>query len=77
MSIESKLDEVMAEKNFSVDQLIEKTGLPRMTIYNARKGANLTLKTALSISEALDVKLEDIWSREALEEEEVADVYAC
>lgn len=75
MIISSKVDEVMESKGLTLDQLIEKTGLPRMTVFNARKGANVTLRTALKISEALEVALEDIWSKEEKEEED-ADVPA-
>jgi DNA-binding Xre family transcriptional regulator len=64
MIISSKVDEVMESKDLSLDQLIEKTGLTRMTLFNARKGSNVTLKTALAISEALEVPLEEIWSTE-------------
>lgn len=70
MIISSKVDEVMESKGLTLDQLIEKTGLPRMTVFNARKGANVTLRTALKISEALEVALEDIWSKEEKEEED-------
>lgn len=62
MEIESKLDIVMEEKEVSIETLIEKTNLPRMTIYNARQGKNVTMSTALKIAEALEVKLEDIWT---------------
>lgn len=75
MEINSKIDEIMETKQVTVDQLIEKTGLPRMTIFNARTGANVTMKTALRISEALEVPLHDIWSVDSLErDEELADV---
>lgn len=59
----------MEAKGITVDQLIERTGLPRMTIFNARKGSNVTLRTALKISEALDEKMENIWSIESIEPE--------
>jgi DNA-binding Xre family transcriptional regulator len=64
MIIESKIDEVLETKGISVDDLVNRTGLTRMTIFNARKGANVTLKTALIISEVLGVALESIWSSE-------------
>lgn len=73
MSIESKLDETMEAKGITVDQLIEKTGLPRMTIFNARRGMNVTIKTALKISEALEVQMEEVWSIEAIEQKDGAE----
>jgi DNA-binding Xre family transcriptional regulator len=70
MNIESQIDAIMEAKGITVDQLIEKTGLPRMTIFNARSGKNVTLRTALKISEALDEKMESIWSIESIEPED-------
>lgn len=70
MNIESKLDAVIEAKGLSVDQLIEKTGLTRMTIFNARRGLNVTINTALKIAEALEVSMHDIWSSENIDKEE-------
>lgn len=67
--IESKIDEIMKAKDISIDDLIKKTDLPRMTIFNARKGANVTLTTALKISEALDVTVEEIWLTDSTEQD--------
>jgi DNA-binding Xre family transcriptional regulator len=64
MVIYSKINDVLKEKGVGVEELIEKTGLTRMTIYNVRQGRNVTILTALKISEALGVNLEDIWSTE-------------
>jgi len=69
MEINSKVDEVMEAKGVTLDQLIEKSGLPRMTVFNARRGLNVTIKTAFKISEALGVSVDEIWSTEILEPE--------
>ncbi len=75
--IESKIDEIMKAKDISLDELIKKTELPRMTIFNARKGANVTLTTALKISEALEVSVEEIWLTDSTEQDVTnADVYS-
>jgi len=48
-----------------------------MTIFNARKGANVTLTTALKISEALEVSVEEIWLTDSTEQDVTnADVYS-
>jgi DNA-binding Xre family transcriptional regulator len=64
MILESKVDEVLQSRGVSVDTLVEKTGLTRMTIFNARRGASVKIETAIKIAEALEVKVEDIWQAE-------------
>jgi DNA-binding Xre family transcriptional regulator len=76
MAIESKLDEIMQAKNVTVEELMDKTGLPRMTIFNARRGLNVTMLTALKIIEVLNVPLEDVWSLESLEPKEEGEELA-
>lgn len=61
MLIVSKLDELLEEKKISADDLADLTELTRMTIYNARQGKGVALKTAMKISKALDVPVNEIW----------------
>lgn len=70
MEINSRINEVMVEKGVSTDELVEKTGLSRMTIFNASRGLNVTIKTAMKIAEVLSVPIEEIWSIELLEKDE-------
>jgi DNA-binding Xre family transcriptional regulator len=76
MELEVKIDEIMEAKGITLDQLVERTGLPRMTIYNARKGLNVTLKNAMRIADALESKLEDVWgiASSELKDDESADI---
>ncbi len=71
MEISSQLNTLLESKGMSADELAEKADIPRMTIYNARKGKNVTLTTAMKIVKALEVNVSDIWS-EFVEDEEVA-----
>lgn len=48
-------------------QLAFLTGLPRMTIFNARRGKNITLRTAQLIAGALGEPLESIWPNQSQE----------
>jgi DNA-binding Xre family transcriptional regulator len=61
MVILNKIDELMLKKNLNDPDLAELTGLPRMTIGNARRGKGITLRTALLISEALNVAIGDLF----------------
>jgi DNA-binding Xre family transcriptional regulator len=80
MEMVNKIDEVMADKKVSIEDLIDRTSLPRMTIYNARKGRNITITTALKIAEALGTSVEDLWIKaefaEKDEEEEAENLSA-
>jgi len=78
MEISSKINEILEAKGMGADELSEKTGLPRMTIFNARRGKNITIVTAMKISEALEVPVEEIWAPETseLKENSNADVSA-
>lgn len=62
MEIISKIDKILQEKAITVDDLIKRTSLPRMTIFNARVGRNVTMVTALKITKALGVAVEEVWS---------------
>jgi len=73
MDTGNKIEAVMDAKNMSVDDLAEKTGLPRMTIYNARRGKNVTISTALKIVDALGVSLDEVWSSDLIEKEDTTD----
>jgi transcriptional regulator with XRE-family HTH domain len=73
MSTGNQIEAVMDAKNMSVDDLAEKTGLPRMTIYNARRGKNVTISTALKIVDALGVTLDEVWSSDLIEKEDMTD----
>jgi DNA-binding XRE family transcriptional regulator len=61
MEIMSKIDELLEVKGMSAEELAGSTGLPRMTIYNARRGKNVTLITAMKIAKSLDVEVSEIW----------------
>lgn len=52
----------MKQKGLTDVDVSESSGLPRMTIGNARRGNNVTLKTAFLISKALAEPLDKIWS---------------
>lgn len=69
MVIISKVDQIMTEKGITSAQLADVTGLPRMTIGNARRGKGLTLKIALRISRALGTPLEMVWALKEVDEE--------
>lgn len=73
MDIESKINEILLLKGISVEQLIERTGLPRMTIFNARRGKNVVISTAMKIAKALEVPLEQIWPIETSEQKVESD----
>lgn len=62
------MSDIMESKNISWGQLIELTGLTRMTLYNASKGKGVTLTTAQAIAKALAEPIEKIWPTEKLEE---------
>ena len=72
MIITSQINAVLRSKNMSIEQLIEKTNLQRMTIFNARRGKNVTIATAIKIAEALEVPVESIWLLEEETEKEEA-----
>lgn len=77
MNIHAQIDQIMKEKGLSDADLAELTGLPRMTIGNARRGKNILLANAFRISKALGKPLDQIWAikkpeSEVSEEEEVA-----
>jgi transcriptional regulator with XRE-family HTH domain len=75
MEITSKIDSVMEAKGFTLEQLLEKTSLPRMTLFNARRGKNVTIITAMKISEALETPINELWDSETIESErEDADI---
>lgn len=69
MVILNKIDQIMREKGISETELSEKSGLSRMTIFNARRGRNSTLPVIIRISKALGEPFEKIW---AVEKEEAA-----
>ena len=59
----------MEAKGITLEQLLEKTNLPRMTLFNARRGKNVTIITALKITEALDTPVDELWDSEVIESE--------
>jgi transcriptional regulator with XRE-family HTH domain len=73
MEIFTKIDAIMKAQGVSDADLADATGLPRMTIGNARRGKNITLANALRISKALGQPLNKIWAidSEGLAQEEV------
>lgn len=69
----TKLDEIMREKDITDGDMETITGLPRMTIFNARRGKNITMKNAQLIAQALKVSLDQIWPiNQVFEENQVA-----
>lgn len=66
--------DIMERKNISWREIIEITGLTRMTLSNASKGKGVTLATAQAIAKALGESVETVWPTEetAAEENEVA-----
>lgn len=76
MIIRNKIDLFMEEKALNDEQLAFMTSLTKMTIYNARMGKNITLSTAIKITEALGETLDSVFTNglniEEIEEEEVA-----
>ena len=62
MEIFTQIDQIMKDKGLSDRDLSEITGLPSMTIGNARRGKNITLANALRISRALGQPLDKIWA---------------
>ncbi len=70
MIFSNRLEARMREKGVSTEDICFLTGLTYMTVFNARKGKNITLHTAGLIAKALKVRsLDEIW---AMEEEEAA-----
>jgi DNA-binding XRE family transcriptional regulator len=64
MELVSKLDEIMENRNISLVSLARRTGLAKMTIYNAQVGRRVNLYTALKIAKALNTPLTSIWQLE-------------
>lgn len=61
-TFENRLEGVMREKGVSTEDICFFTGLTYMTVFNARRGKNITLQTATLIAKALKVKsLDEIW----------------
>lgn len=57
----SRMRTFMEEKGISWDELVEATGLTRMTLYNASKGKRVTLVTAQLIAQALKESVDTVW----------------
>jgi transcriptional regulator with XRE-family HTH domain len=74
MEISTKIDAIMKEKGFTDGDMSEITGLPRMTIGNARRGKNITLANALRISKALGKPLDEIWGLSKPESESESEI---
>ena len=60
----NRIAELMEQKGISDDQVCETTGLTRMTLWNAKQGKNVTLKTMKAIASAVGESIEVIWPEE-------------
>jgi transcriptional regulator with XRE-family HTH domain len=69
MSLLNRIDQVMEDKGITDREICLHTGLTLMTVYNARKGKNVTLETADLIAKALGETLDGLFYREEQEEE--------
>ncbi len=69
MEILTNLGQLMREKGVVDADIERECGITRMTVCNARRGRNVTLKVAQAIAKVLGEPLEKIWPKE---EEEAA-----
>ena len=66
---ENKIEQIMAQKEISDDQICEITGLTRMTLWNAKQGKNVTLETMKLIAGALNESIVTIWPEQKEQDE--------
>lgn len=61
--VNNNLSEVRKDKGLTQEELAEKSGISRVTIANIERGAvtNLKISTMLSLSNALDSTVEEIF----------------
>ncbi len=59
-----KLKEIRAERNLSVPQLSELSGVSRRTIQDIEKRGDCRMSTAYVLAEALGLTLNDLWENE-------------
>lgn len=59
-----KLKELRSERNLSVPQLVELSGLSRRTIQDIEKRGDCMLSNAVKLSIALNVSLNELWQTE-------------
>ena len=70
MAVKNNLEAKMLEKQITTYDICFLTGLTYMTVFNAKRGKNITLQTAYLIARALKVKsLDEIWPMSGGEEE--------
>lgn len=55
-----KLKEIRTSKGISVPQLVELSGVPRRTIQDIEKNNNCKVDTAIKLSNALQVTLDEL-----------------
>ncbi len=55
-----KLKEIMTNKNLSVPQLVDLSGVPRRTIQDIMKSGNCKVNTAIKLADALGVTLDKL-----------------
>jgi predicted transcriptional regulator len=55
-----KLKELRQNKNLSVPQLVEISGVPRRTIQDIEKNNNCKVDTAIKLADALGVTLDEL-----------------
>ena len=60
----NKIEPLMRAKELTDDQLCEITGLSKMTLWNAKRGKNVTLETMKKISRALGESIFKVWPEE-------------
>ncbi len=62
MSLGSRINKIRREKNLSIDDLCERSGIPKGTLSKITAGitVNPTLDTVRAIANALDCRLDDL-----------------
>ena len=55
-----KLKEIRQNKNLSIPQLVELSGVPRRTIQDIEKSDNCKIDTAIKLADALNVTLDEL-----------------
>ncbi len=56
-----KLKQIRLEKNLSVPQLVDLSGVPRRTIQDIEKRGDCMVSNLSKIAKALNVSLDDLW----------------
>ncbi|MCY8940554.1 helix-turn-helix domain-containing protein [Bacillus atrophaeus] len=61
--VDPRLNELMHEYNVSIDDLVERTGLPKQRINDYVSGikSNMNIGTAMTIADAIGCSLEELY----------------